>query len=128
MTNLMIVVALVFALIAGLIWFAFLRPAPVQTALGVIRSKSCKPAGEYWQQPVGNRDGFWTPTRIPIAECYVFGILVEGRAGEARIARNTVEAQAFNVGQRVQIKFVERGLPLIWKRIYVTDMKLIESH
>ena len=123
MTNVMIVVASLFVLIAGLIWFAFLRPAPEQTALGVIHSKSYKPAGEYWQQPVGNRDGFWTPTRIPIAECYIFGIQVEGQAGEARIARNTIEAQAFNVGQRVQIEYVERGLPLIWKRIYVTDMK-----
>ena len=119
----MIVVASLFALTAGLIWFVFLRPAPVQTALGVIHSKSYKPAGEYWQQPVGNRDGFWTPTRIPIAECYIFGIQVEGQAGEARIARNTIEAQAFNVGQRVQIEYVERGLPLICKRIYVTDMK-----
>lgn len=122
-TNVLILVALLFALIAGLLWFAFLRPVPVQTALGVIRSKSYKPAGEYWQQPVGNREGFWTPTRIPIAECYVFGILVEGRPGEARIARNTVEARAFNVGQRVQIEYVERGLPPIWKRIYVSDMK-----
>jgi hypothetical protein len=85
-TNVMIALALVFALVAALIAFAFLRPAPVQTALGVIRSNLYKLAGEYWQQPVGNRDGFWTPTRIPIAECHVFGILVEGRPGEARIA------------------------------------------
>jgi hypothetical protein len=121
--NLMIVIAFVFALIAGLIWFTFLRPVPVQTAAGVIRSKSYKPAGEYWQQPVGNRDGFWTATRIPIAECYIFGIQVDGRAGEARVSLNTVEAQAFNIGQRVQIEYVERGLPLIWKRVYVTEMK-----
>ena len=70
---------------------------------------------------MGDRDGFWT--RIPIAECYVFGIRVEGRSAEARIARNTVEAQAFNVGQRVQIEYVEGGLPPIWKRVYLTDMK-----
>jgi hypothetical protein len=122
-TNVMIVVALVFALIAGLIWFTFLRPVPVQTAVGIIRSKSFKPAGEYWQQPVGNRDGFWTATRIPIAECYIFGIQVDGRAGEARASLNIVTAQAFNVGQRVQIEYVERGLPLIWKRVYVTEMR-----
>jgi hypothetical protein len=123
MANLMIVVALVFALIAGLIWFAFLRPTPVQTAVGVIRSKSFKPAGEYWQQAVGNRDGFWTATRVSIAECYIFGIQVDGRVGEARVSLNTVESQAFDIGQRVQIEYVERGLPLIWKRVYVTGMK-----
>jgi len=119
----MILFALVFALIAGLTWFAFLRPASVETASGVIRSKSYKPAGEYWQQPTGNREGFWQPTRIPIAECYIFGIQVDGRVNEARISLNMVEAQAFNVGQRVQIEYIERGLPPIWKRVYVTGMK-----
>jgi hypothetical protein len=122
----MIVLALVFTLIAALIWFAFLRPAPVQTAFGVIRSKSYKPAGHYWQEAVGSRDGFRTPTRISIAECYIFGILVDGRPGEARIACNIVEARTFNVGQKVQVKYVERGLPPIWKRIFVTDMKVIQ--
>ena len=37
----------------GLVWFAFLRPVPARMAVGVIRSKSFKHAGEYWQQPVG---------------------------------------------------------------------------
>jgi hypothetical protein len=119
-------IALLFALIAGLIWFTFLRPVPVQTAAGIIRSKSFKPAGEYWQQPAGNRDSFWTATRIPIAECYIFGIQVDERAGEARASLNTIESQAFNVGQRVRIEYVERGLPLIWKRVYVTGMKLAD--
>ena len=93
MTNGIIGSALVFGLIARLIWYAFLRPVPVQTALGVICNKSYQPAEEYWQQPVGCRDGFLTLTRIPIAECYVFGIRVERRSAEVRIARNTVEAQ-----------------------------------
>jgi hypothetical protein len=124
--DIMIFVAILFALIAGLIWFAFLRPVPVQTAVGIIRTKSFKPAGQYWQQPTGNRDSFWTGTRIPIAECYIFGIQVDGRVGEARASLNTIESQAFNVGQKVQIEYVERGLPLVWKRVYVTSMKLAD--
>jgi hypothetical protein len=126
MANAMIVVALALALMAGLIWFTFLRPVPTQTAGGVICSKFFKPAGEYLQQSTGSRDGFWTPTRIPIAECYVFGILVDGSPGEARIACNAGDARVFKVGQRVQKEYVERGFPLIWKRIYVTDMKLAD--
>src|SRR5262249_29337818 len=125
-TNVMIGFAILLALMSGLTWFTFLRPLPVQTAMGTIRSKSFKPAGEYWQQPVGNRDGFWTPTRIPIAECYIFGIQVDGRAGEARAALNTIESRAFNVGQRVRLEYVERGFPLIWKRVYVSGMKLAD--
>lgn len=37
---LMIGVAVIFAMCAGLIWFAFLRPVPMQTALAEIKSKS----------------------------------------------------------------------------------------
>jgi hypothetical protein len=111
-----------FALSAVSIWFTFLRPVAPKTAVGIIRTKTVKPAGEYWQQPAGARSSFLMATKIPIAECYVFGIQMDGQAGEARVSLNTVAAQAFDVGHRVRIQYVKRGLPLIWKRIYVTDM------
>jgi hypothetical protein len=35
-------------------------------------------------------------------------------------------AREFEVGQRVVIGYVERGIPFVWKRIYVADMKRAE--
>ena len=56
----------------------------------------------------------------------MFEIQVDGRAGEARAALNTIESRVFNVGQRVRIEYVERGLPPIWKRVYVSGTELAD--
>ena len=78
-----LLVAVLFAGLAGLIWFTFLRPIRGQNAGGVIQTKTFKPVGEYWQHPTGRRDGFLLATRIPVAECYLLNIRLEGRPEEA---------------------------------------------
>jgi len=115
--------ALFFAIVAAGIWCVFLRRTPTHSATGRVTGKSFKPAGEYWQPPSGERSGFWTPTRIPIAECYVFEIQLDDRPMKVVYSVNTVAAREFDVGQRVVIEYVERGIPFVWKRIYVSTMR-----
>jgi len=107
---------------ALLMWFVFVRPVPSRLAAGIILAKTPRPAGTYVQQPVGNRSGFWTPVRIPIAECHVFEIAVDGFDDHAQLALNDVKSREFEIGQPVTITYTERGLPWLWKRAYVTDM------
>jgi hypothetical protein len=102
--------ALVCAAIALLVWSAYLRPVPRQTSAGVIVQKVFQPAGTYTQQPSGIRGGFWTATRIPIPESYLFLIRLEGHPDDLRYALNTVAARDFAVGQRVTVTYEERGL------------------
>ena len=92
-TTFWLVLAAFFALLTLGIWWVFLRPVPRQTAVGVITGKTFKPASTYWQYPGGERTNFWTPTAIPIAECYVFTIRVEGQPVEAYFALNTTAAK-----------------------------------
>jgi hypothetical protein len=120
--KLQLILAATFGLISVLIWFVFLRPVPKRSTVGVIRNKQFKPAGEYSQQPAGDRSGFRLPTRIPIAECYVFEIQVEGWPAAAHTSLNTVAAREFEVGQKVNIEYQERGIPFLWKRVYVINM------
>lgn len=94
-----------------------LRPAPA-----VITAKTHKGPSVTWQQPTGIRTNFWMPTRIPLAECYIFTIRLEAMPVEATFSLNTTAAEQFNVGQPVVIEYEERGIPLIWKRVYVQDM------
>ncbi len=111
-------------LVFGLaVWFVFLRPVPRETAVGVVTQKTFKPAGQYWQFPTGERSSFFGPTRIPIAECYVFVIQAEGQPLPAAFSLNTVAAEQFAVGQKVAIVYEVRGLPLIWKVACVLEMK-----
>jgi hypothetical protein len=109
--------------IALLAQWALLRPAKPASAVGVITARDYKPASTYVQHPTGLRSGFWRPTRIPLTECHVFRLRVEGLPGEARLALGTQAAQDFEVGQTVRVEYVERGLPLFGKRLLLVDMK-----
>lgn len=114
--------AAICAVAALLLWFVFLRPVAVRTAQGVIMHKIFKPAGEYVQYPVGMRSAFFAPSRIPIAESYVFTIQVDEIAADVAVALNTLAAEEFNVGQKVKIEYQERSLPGLWRRVYVLRM------
>jgi hypothetical protein len=105
-----------------LIWFVFLRPAATKAAEGVITYKVLKPAGQYVQYPTFTSGSFYTPSIIPIAECYVFVIQVDQLSASVGYSLNTLASGQFNVGQRVNIQFQERDLPGVWHRIYVTGM------
>ncbi|HEX4322694.1 MAG TPA: hypothetical protein VHZ52_17395 [Acidobacteriaceae bacterium] len=120
---LLFVFASICALFAGGTWFAFLRPAEVKVASGIIRSKIHKPAGEYVQYPSGsNRDSFYGPNRIPIAECYILVIHVDALSADVGYAANIPESQNYEVGQHVTLHYLVRGIPGIWRRVYVTSL------
>lgn len=84
--------------------------------------KTFKPAGIYWQYPIDTNRGFRTAAPIPIAEAYVFEARVDGFGGPVFYSLNTVASQAFDVGTKVQIRYQERAIPFIWKRVYILDM------
>lgn len=111
-----------FALIAVAIWAVLLRPVPTRTASGTIKQKTFKPAGTYWQYPAGSDRGFRTATPIPIAEAYVFEIATDAFDGPVFYSLNTIASRDFSQGQKVNISYRERGIPFLWKRLYVGDM------
>lgn len=120
--KLQLLVAVFLAVVAGGIWVVFLRPVPLRSATGIITNKTFKPAGTYWQFPVGANRNFRAPTAIPTAEAYIFEVAADGFSGPVFYPLNTVASQAFDVGKRVQLKYQERGIPFIWKRVNVIDM------
>jgi hypothetical protein len=103
-----------------------LRPAEAKTTIAIITNKTFKPASTYWQSPGGIRSGFREPNEIPIAESIVFEISAEGLPDRVRYSLNTVAAKQYDVGQKVQIEYVERVIPLMWRHIYLTDMRPAE--
>jgi hypothetical protein len=115
--------AAVCALFALGMWFAFLRPAEIRLATGVITSKTYKPAGQYVQYPAGmRRDSFYSPNRIPIAECYILIMHVDELAADVGYAANIPEAETYNVGQQVTIRYQVKGIPGIWRRVFVLGL------
>lgn len=99
-----------------------LGAAQPKTAIGIITSRTSKPASVYKQYPAGRREGLSEPADIPIAESVVFEIKVEG-LGTVRYSTNIVAAKEFEVGQKVQIEYIKRAIVPLRPRIYVTAMR-----
>jgi hypothetical protein len=115
--------AILFGTVALLTWAVLLRPVPRRSVVGTITGKTFKAAGTYAQYPAGAGRGFRAASEIPIAEAYVFEIKVDGMAEPVRYALNAVASKEFEVGQRVQIEYQERSFPVLWRRVYVVDMR-----
>lgn len=114
--------AVVLAVVAAALWFGFIRRAPEQTALGTIASKGYVSGSTYTQIPIGADRGFNTPTSIAIAEANAFELQLDGMSGLVRARFNTVKSRQFEVGQRVRVQYVRRGIPPLWSRLTVTEM------
>jgi len=114
-------------ILGGVIWFGLLRRTPEQTALATILNKGMIPSGTYVQQPVEVNRSFRTPREIPIAESYAFELRLDGVAEPVRAAFNTVKGRHFEVGQKVRVRYLLRGLPPIWQRITVVDMTPLDT-
>jgi hypothetical protein len=121
-----IVGAIVLAAFAGVMWFAFIRRVPEETAFATIVSKGDIAGGTYVQQRTTNNVPT-TPNTIAIAPANSFELKLDGRADPVVASFNTVKSRSFDVGQRVRIQYVTRGLPPIWKRITVTEMTPADS-
>jgi hypothetical protein len=113
--------------VAVLLWFGFIRRTPEQTALGTIASKGYVQGGTYTQVPIGANRGFNTPNRIAIAESNAFEVQLDGVPELVRASFNTVKSRQFEVGQRVRVQYIRRGLPPLWQRIMIVDMTATDS-
>ncbi len=127
MKKIYIVTAIIFGTLSILIWFIFLMPVTEYSALGTIRTKDFKPASAYIQQQSGSNRGFRTSTEIPIAESYVFKIVIDGSDQPVSCSFNTVTSQNLFVGSRVHVKYTKRSFGPFWQRIYVQDVTLAEK-
>ena len=123
MTKAMLVVTAVFAIVAVLTWVAFLRPVPVLTTSAVVRDKTHKAAGTYWQQQVGTGRGFRTATPIPMAESYVLELRSDELGVTGFYAVAPSEETRYHVGDTVSMEYQRRGLPLIGHRTVVLSAR-----
>jgi hypothetical protein len=106
-------------LIAGGLWFGLVRQSPAQSAVGTIESKGYVAGTTFTRIPVGANRGFTQPQTQQIAEANAFELRLDGFPKPVRAQFNTVKSRQFEVGQRVRVTYVRRGIP---KRVLVTEM------
>lgn len=118
--------AAILLLVAGAIWFVFLRPVPISMGTGTVTEKFYRPAGTYWQYHAGDRRGFRTPTPIAIAENYSLTLQLDDASRTAQASVTIAEADRFQIGTPVRLEYVIRGVPPFWTRIYVLNVSTLE--
>jgi hypothetical protein len=119
----MSIAAVLFSAMALLVWAAFLRPVPVQQTTAVIRAKTYKPAGTYWQQQVGGQRGFRTATPISVAESYVLELYSAPLQARGFFSLPASDEAAYQVGAHVVIDYQRKGLPLIGYKTTVLKVR-----
>jgi hypothetical protein len=123
MIKVFIFAACMFALASVLIWFAFLRPVPVQITIAVINAKTFKPAGTYWQQQVGSNRGFRTAIPISIAESYVLELHSEELGISGFFSISPSDSEQYHVNQKIVMEYQRHGLPLIGYKTTVLTVR-----
>jgi hypothetical protein len=113
--------------LGALLWAGFIRRSPECTGTATVHRKSYQKPGTYIQQPVGVNRGLRPPTFVPIAEAYSFELKLDDVAEPVHASFNAVKGQAFEVGQRVRVRYVRHGFPPLWSSIAVTDIFPVES-
>jgi hypothetical protein len=97
------------------------RAGVPHSANGTIVGKTFQAAGEYTRVRSGPRREFWSTEKIALPESYVFEIRLAD-ATQVWYNLNSAAAAEFDVGQKVKLRLEERGIPLVWKRVFVREM------
>jgi hypothetical protein len=117
----------VFALaVAGLMFYVFVRPAAQRIATGTITGKSFEDARTISRANASPRREDWTVSERKLPQGFLITIRLDDPAGEVRYRMERVAAQRFEVGERVSVRFEERGIPPLWSKRYVRDIAPVE--
>jgi len=118
-------VASVAACLVAVSYFAFLRPAVSRMADAAIERKTFSPSHTITRYDASSaaRRQYWNQQSFTIPDSWVFDLRIEGVMAPAKFSLEKSAGEAFHVGQRVRVKYQERGIPPFWKRVYVLEMK-----
>jgi hypothetical protein len=118
--------AAVATVFAGAMWYAFVRPLPQLSATGVITNKTFVAARNIQRFQGGPRSETWSQETFKIPEGYLFDIRVEGLLTTLQYSLPALGAEKYNVGQKVSVRYAERGIAPFWKQILVTEMTPVD--
>ncbi|MGE5278312.1 MAG: hypothetical protein ACM3SU_15045 [Acidobacteriota bacterium] len=120
-----VMIAVIGAIVAGLAYFVFVRPMPTGSRQAVIARKTFAPAHAITRYDASSaaRRQYWSQQRFTIPDSWVFELQIDGVADAATFSLEKSAGEAFQLGQRVRVKYQERGIPPFWKRVYVLEMK-----
>ena len=122
---LLVGIAILGLILAAGIWFVLVRPVRARSELGTIAGKTFQPSRPYTRVRSGPRREFWSEEKFQIPDSYVFAIRLDDTS-EVHYRLDATAAAEFSIGQKVRVRLEERGIPLLWKRMYVREIAAIQ--
>ncbi len=116
--------ATIFALFAFLVWYALIRAVPETTSQGIIHGATLADAETVERLvPRSHRNLEHVPRQIKyeIPERYIYDIEIVD-AGERVNFSNMSPKLEYQNGDRVTVRYVERSLPLVWKKRFILEV------
>lgn len=110
---------------AGMIWYVLVRPTPEKTAVGVIADRTFREEERVEKSvPQTGRSVETGPRRTAYTrpDRHVYTITIDGYDTPAHFAVQHIGEPEFEVGQRVHVRFLERRIPFVGRRLYVQEM------
>ncbi len=121
-TPVLLAIAVVAALVAGLLLYTFARPAQARAGRGVITGKTFEPAREESRVAAGARRESVTTRLRRIPDGYRFEIRLDGVTAPVAYWMEATAAAHFQVGQKVEVAYEERGVPRVWHKLLVRKL------
>jgi hypothetical protein len=121
-TGYLVGVALLAAVVAGLLFIIFVRPVEPRTAVGRITEKAFQEARTLTRVNAGPRREVWGTTNRRLPAAFVFTIRLEDGDAELRHWMERVAAEEFQIGDTVTVTYETRGIPGVWVKQYVRKM------
>lgn len=120
-----LILALVFAGLAGGLWYYYVRPVPDAMGTGIITGKTFYPAERVEKSvPRTTRSLEQTPYELKydLPDRYAFRIRLDGKDFSVVYTAPALESQGIDIGTRVTVVYEERSLPLTQPRFLVKHM------
>ena len=117
--------ALILAIIAGVIWYALVRPVPEKSGTGVITNRTFRAAERVERSiPRTTRSLERYPQEIKykLPDRYVLDIRLEKEKTVIRFWVPALPSQNVEIGQRVNVVYLKRSIPFIWEKIFVKQV------
>lgn len=106
-------------------WHFLVRPLPKKTSTGVITSRAFQPAEQVEKLiPRTNRSLEEQPREIKysLPDRYTFGIRLDHNQADISYTVAVVGMEKVQIGQRVQVDYLERYIPFVGRKIFVKSV------
>jgi hypothetical protein len=115
-------IALILLIFAGTIWYVLVRPVPEKSGIGVITNRIFQAAEEVVEsvpRTTRSLDQYPKETRYTLPDRYNLEIRLENENAIVHFWVPALPSQNIEIGQNVNVVYLERGIPFVWGKIFV---------